>query len=166
MLQIITLVLVAIALLANVGILIAILVSMGKVAKTVKEELTDVRQSVMPMIFDLRELLTNITPKIESTADDLSAILHGVRSQSSAFESLGTDLVTRLRRQAARLEELLSGLIDTADRTGAAVADTVGKPVRQIAGILASAKAVLESLRSPGRTIHASREKDNRDQFV
>lgn len=166
-LQVIGLVLVGVALLANVGLFIAIFVSMGKVAKMLKEELADLRQSVMPMIFDIRELVSSISPKIEATTDDLSAILHGLRSQTSAFESVSTDVVTRFRRQAARLEELLSGLIATADRTGTAVADTVGRPIRQLAGLMASAKAVVDTLRGPGRTIHASRERDNnRDLFV
>ena len=165
-LQIITLVLVAVALLANVGILIAILVSMGKVARTIKNEATDVRQSVMPMVYDVRELITSITPKIESSTDDLAAILHTVRSQSTELESLSTDVVARVKRQVERLDGLISGLVDTVDRTGTAVADKVGRPMRQIAGFIASAKAVVDTLRAPSKTIHASPERDNRDLFV
>lgn len=164
--QIVILALVSIALLANVALIIVILFSVGKMAKMLKDELADIRSSVMPMIYDLRELMTSISPKIESTADDVSAILHSVRSQSSAFESISTDVLARIKRQTARLDELLSGLMNTADRTSTVVADTVGRPIRRIAGLLASAKAVVDTLRGPSRTIHATPERDNRNTFV
>jgi methyl-accepting chemotaxis protein len=131
-----------------------------------KDEIADFRTSVMPMIYDTRELISSLSPKIEATADDLSAILHGLRSQTQALEAVATDLVSRLRRQTVRVDGVLSGLFNTADRTGSAVADTVGRPIRQIAGLVASARAVVEALRSPNSKTHAAREQDNRDLFV
>lgn len=164
--QLVILVLVAIALLVNSALVIVMLVGLGKLGKKMKDEVADIRASVMPMVYDTRELLTNISPKIESSADDVSAILHTLRSQSAAFESVGTDLAERLQRQATRVEGVLSGLITTADRTSSAVADSVGGPIRKIAGMVASARAIMETLRAPAPTVHATRERDNRDLFV
>jgi methyl-accepting chemotaxis protein len=151
--EIVILTLVAVAVLLQVGLVLVLLVAMGKLARVLKEEIADVRSSVMPLIYDTRELLTNLSPKIESTADDLSVILHGFRSQSEAICSASTELIERLRRQSGRLEGMLSGVMDRADRTSAIVTDTVGKPVRQIAGLVASAKAIVEALRSPRSTV-------------
>jgi len=161
--QLVILVLVAIALVVNSALVVIMLVGLGKLSKTMKNEIADIRASVMPMVYDTRELLSNISPKIESSADDLSAILHTLRSQSAAFESVGTDLAERLRRQASRVEGVLSGLITTADRTSNAVADSVGGPIRKVAGLVASARAIVETLRAPAPTVHATRERDNRD---
>jgi hypothetical protein len=164
--QLVILVLVAIALVVNSALVVIMLVGLGKLGKTMKNEIADIRASVMPMVYDSRELLTNLSPKIESSADDLSAILHTLRSQSAAFESAGTDLVEGLRRQASRVEGMLSGLITTADRTSNAVADSVGGPIRKVAGLVASARAIVETLRAPAPTVHATREPENRDSFV
>jgi methyl-accepting chemotaxis protein len=151
--EIVILTLVAVAILLQVGLVLVILIAMGKATRVIKDEIADVRSSVMPLIYDTRELLTNLSPKIESTADDLSVILHGFRSQSEAICSASAELIERLRRQSGRLEGMLSGVMDRADRTSAVVTDTVGKPVRQIAGLVASAKAIVEALRSPRSTV-------------
>lgn len=164
--QLVILVLVAIALLVNSALVVVMLVGLGKLGKMMKNEVADLRASVMPMVYDTRELLTNISPKIESSADDLTAILHTVRSQSAAFESVGTEMAERLRRQASRAEDVISGIITTADRTSNAVAGSVGGPIRKIAGMVASARAIVETLRAPAPTVQASRERDNRDLFV
>ncbi len=164
--EIVILTLVAIAVLLQASLVLVILIAMGKVAKTLKDEISDIRTSVMPLIYDTRELLTGLSPKIESTAEDLTAILHGLRSQSTAIGTASTEIVERVRRQSARLEGVLSGLIDTADRTSTVVSDTVGKPVRQLAGLVASAKAVVETLRGPIPASRVPRQPNGRDKVV
>jgi ABC-type transporter Mla subunit MlaD len=164
--QMVILVLVAIALLVNSALVVILLVGLGKLGKTVKDEVSDLRESVMPMIRDTRDLLTNISPKVEAATDDLSAILHTLRSQTAAFESVSEEVVDRFRKQAQRMEGVLSGLISTADVTGNAVAETVSRPIRKIAGLVASARAVVETLRAPAPTVQARRDRDNRDMLV
>lgn len=164
--QLAILIIVAIALLVNSALVVIILVSVGKLGKKMTDEIADLRSSVMPMVNDTRDLLTNISPKVEAAADDMSAILHTLRSQTAAFESVSEEVVGRFRRQAERMEVMVSGLIDTADRTSNAVADTIGRPIRRIAGLVASARAAVESLRAPAPTVHAKRERDNRDLLV
>lgn len=161
--QLVILVLVAVALLVNSALVIIILVSVGKLGKKMTNEIADLRSSVMPMVRDTHELLTNISPKVEAAADDMSAILHTLRSQTAAFESVSEEVVGRFRRQAERMEVVVSGLIDSADRTGNAIADTIGRPIRRIAGLVASARAAVESLRAPAPTVQATRERDKRD---
>jgi uncharacterized protein YoxC len=164
--QLAILIIVAIALLVNSALVVIILVSVGKLGKKITDEIADLRSSVMPMVNDTRDLLTNIGPKVESAADDMSAILHTLRSQTAAFESVSEEVVGRFRRQAERMEVMVSGLIDTADRTSNAVADTIGRPIRRIAGLVASARAAVESLRAPAPTVQAKREQDKRDLLV
>jgi hypothetical protein len=43
---------------------------------------------------------------------------------------------------------MLSSVLDAVDRAGGFLTDAVSKPARQLAGLLASLKAVIESLRS------------------
>lgn len=164
--EIVILALVSVALLLQALFVLLVLIGMGKVSRMVKEEIADVRSNVMPMIQDTRELLTKVSPKIESTAEDLSAILHSLREPSAKLGSAGTELAERIQRQSARVEGMLSDLLNTADRTGTVVAGTVAKPIRRLAGLVASAKAVVETLRSPTPPPRSARPTDGQDMFV
>lgn len=163
--QVVVLALVALAVVLQVILVVAIFVSLGKLAKVVKEEIADVRASVMPIVFDTRELLTKVTPKIESTAEDLAEVAHTVRTQSRDLESAGTEIVEKLRHQSARLDVMMTNLLDTLDRTGVTLTDAVGKPIRQLSGILASVKAVVDALRGSNTAPHANPGRDG-DMFV
>jgi hypothetical protein len=46
------------------------------------------------------------------------------------------------------------------------VAETVGKPVRQLSGLVAAAKAIVESLRGPAREPRRARFSGDEDTFV
>jgi len=61
---------------------------------------------------------------------------------------------------------MFTGVLDTADRAGTLVTAAVATPVRKLSGILASVKAVVETLRSydPGRSRRAAVEEN--DTFI
>jgi hypothetical protein len=46
------------------------------------------------------------------------------------------------------VDAMLSSVLDAVDRAGSFLTNAVSKPARQLAGVLASVKAVVESLRS------------------
>jgi hypothetical protein len=149
--QTIQLVIIAVAGLAVVTqaiVLLAIFVSVKKAARSLQSQITELRSSVTPMIYSSREFFTRVAPKIEATTDDVAEIVHVFRSRGSELESTATDILGRVQRQTARLDGMLTGVLDSVDRVGGFVTDTVQKPVRQLAGILASVKAIVESLRS------------------
>ena len=59
------------------------------------------------------------------------------------------EIMDKVRRQSNRADEMISRLLDTLDYAGGFVAEAVGRPVRQVSGILRSVKAIVESLRAP-----------------
>jgi hypothetical protein len=64
---------------------------------------------------------------------------------------------------------MLSHVLDTLQRTGDFMTDAVNKPVRQFSAILASVKAVVESLRSgaPASRSQANQTpRSDNDMFV
>lgn len=164
--EITILTMVAVALLLQACFVLAVVIGMVKVSRTIKQEIADVRTSVMPLVFDTRELLTRLSPKIESSADDISEILKTVRAQSANVGTATSEIVERIRRQSEKVEGMVSGLVDSADRTGSAVAGAVGKPIRRLAALVASAKAVVDTLRSPSPAPRAPRQRDGGDMFV
>jgi hypothetical protein len=157
--QTIQLVIIAVAGLAVVMqaiILLAIFLSIKKTARSLQAQITELRSSVTPMIYSSREFFTRVAPKIEATTDDVAEIVHGWRARGDKLESTATEILGRVQRQTARLDEMLTGVLDSVDRVGGFVTDTVQKPVRQIAGILASIRAVVESLRASAPQAHST----------
>lgn len=160
---------VGLAIVLQTVILFAIFLGLRKAAAALKEQSDDLRSSVMPLIYNTREFCARVGPKIEdtlvkvdNTVDDLSGITRGLRIQTAEVQASTLEIMERVRRQSMRVDSMFSGALDKVERAGGFVADVVGKPVRQITGVVASVKAVIEALRSPeGRprqTNHSSRD--------
>jgi hypothetical protein len=138
-------------------ILLAIFLVLRKAAAALKDQADEVRSAVMPLINNTREFCARVGPKIEdtlekveTTVDDLSGITRGLRIQTAEVQASTLEIMERVRRQSMRLDSMFSGVLNTVERAGGFVADVVSKPVRQITGVVASVKAIVDSLRAPG----------------
>jgi uncharacterized protein YoxC len=155
---------VAVALLLQTIFLLAILSTVRKMSRSLKEEVEDLRSSVMPVIYNTRDLLTRITPQIESTVEDLAGMAHDMRRQTADLQASAKDVLDRVRVQTGRLDSMVSNVLDAVDRASVFVTESVSKPVRQISGLLASVKAIVESLRTADSPRHVHTPDD--DTFV
>lgn len=171
----------AAALLFQAILLLALFLTMRKATRKLNDQLEDFRSAVTPVIYNTRDLLTRIGPKVEATVDttldlvhrvspkieiavaEMGEIAHGLKAQAAHFQSTAEEIVDSVRAQGRRVDTMLTGVLNTVDRAGGVVADAMRKPMRQIAGITASIRAVVESLRTPpaaqSRT-HATADKD------
>lgn len=161
----------AVAIVLQTIILLAIFTAIRKAARSVKEEVDDLRSSIMPIIDNSRDLFARLGPKIEATIDDLSEIAHGLRIQTAEVQASAFEIMDKLRRQTSRLDRMFTAVLDAVDRAGGFVAETVSLPMRKISGLLASIKAIIESLRTPPpepRPTHSANDRpaSDRDMFV
>jgi len=139
---------VAAAMVLQAIVLLAILLILRKLAKSVRQDIAELRGSVMPVIASTRELLERVKPRIEETTLDLALLARALRDQTADVQAAADDIIARARSQASRIDTMFSGVLDAVDRAGTFLTDTVAKPMRQLSAFLASAKAVVESLRS------------------
>jgi DNA anti-recombination protein RmuC len=158
------------AMLLQTIMLLAITVALRKAANAVREEAENLRTSVMPVIYDTRDLVANtqimltsaqefvssaqgvlnrMGPKIEAATGDLAEIALGLRVQTAEIQTTAMEILNKVRKQGNRLDEMCTGLLDTVDRAGGFVANAVSAPVRQVSRILGTVKAVVESLSKP-----------------
>jgi methyl-accepting chemotaxis protein len=167
-LQLALVAMVALAMLIQAIVLLAALSAVRKLAKSIIEEIEDLRSSVMPVIESTRDLFARVAPKIESTTADLAVLTRALRDQTADVQAAADEIIARARRQASRVDTMLSSVLDAVDRAGAFLADTVAKPMRQLSAFLASAKAVIESLRSTegAPRTEANRASGDNDLFV
>jgi hypothetical protein len=159
---------IGLAMLLQTFILLAIFVAMRKTARSTREEIVNLRSALMPVIYDTREIiassrdtllsaqdfianaqgfLTRVSPKVEAAAGDLVEITKGLRVQTTQMQSSVVEILEQVRKQSGRVDHMVTGVLDKADRAGEFVTDVVSRPMRQISGVLAFAKAVIESLR-------------------
>jgi hypothetical protein len=160
---------IALAIVLQAIVLLALFLVIRKAARSIREDLEDLRSSIAPIIYNTRDLLTRLTPKIEETTSDLAVLTHNLRMQLVDVQTAADEIVERVRRQASRLDTMLSNLLDAVERASAFMADAVAKPMRQISAILASAKAVIESLRTADPAAvraQANRANGDNDMFV
>jgi hypothetical protein len=113
-------------------------------------------------------LLVHTGPKIEAAAADFAAMSHNLRMQTVDVQATAKEVTERIRNQSMRMDSMLTRVLDGVDRAGGFMTDTVSKPMRQLAGVLASAKAVVESLRhdTPERRASGDQARGDKDMFV
>lgn len=159
---------VAVTMLLQAIVLLAIFMTLRKSAESMRKDIEELRGSVVPIVENIRELLVHTAPKIEAAVIDFAALSQNLRTQSGNVEAAATEVMERIQHQTARIDGMLTRVLDAVDRTTGFMTDTVTKPMRQLAGLLASAKAVVETLRSDAPAAHSAsgEPRAGKDMFV
>jgi hypothetical protein len=160
----------ALALVTQTIILLGLALGASKSIKAIKEQLEEMRATVMPVVHNARDIVERLSPKVEQTVTDLSVVAAVLRKQTAEMQEVVGDVLARVRKETGRIDMMFSETLDAVDKASAFVTQAVAKPIRQISGILASAKAVIESLSThepvyPKPAIHDDIH-DDKDMFV
>jgi uncharacterized protein YoxC len=165
---------VAITMLLQAIALLAILIVVRKSVRSMRDEAEQMRGRILgfiekaePVVADVRQILVRTGPRIESTVDDLAAICANLRKETNDVQAAANEIIERFRRQSARVDSKLTRIFDVMERATNVMSDVVSKPVRQFAGILASAKAVVETLRNgtSDSHVHAGQSEVEKDHY-
>lgn len=153
-----------IALVATVGslvflqfvILLGMFLTMRKGIRKAQQYGDEMRATITPVLHQSREVLektkdviVRLEPKLDAAASDLAEMTRSARGQLLKIEASADEISERFRRQAARIDGMTSSTLNGVDRVGHFLSDAVSIPVRQVSGILAAAKAVVDTLRAP-----------------
>ena len=130
------------------AVLFALFLTIRKTTRSVQNEVNELRGIIVPIVDDSRAFLNNVAPRIQAAAVDLAEMTDALRAQSRELEKTSAELFDRVRKQVSHVDAILSKILDGVDQAGTIVANTVNRPVRQLQGIVASAKAVFGVLRS------------------
>jgi uncharacterized protein YoxC len=154
-----------VAMMAQAIILLAIFLSVRKMARSLHDQVEDVRSSIMPIIYNTRDLMTRLTPKLEAGVNDLGVLLHSLRQQSAKLEASTTEIVERVRVQSSRVDSMVTTALNAVDKAGSFVSQAVSKPIRQLSALMVSLKAIIESLRTIPEP-RSTRPAGDKDMFV
>jgi len=153
-----------VAVMLQTAILLALYLTMRRAVNSVREQVEDLRSSALPVLSETKEFLDRVGPKVDSVVSDLAELTRGLRVQSTELQITATEIIERVRRQTSRMDYILTGVLDTVDRAGTVVSEVISVPLRQIAAVAASIKAVIGVLVSREiprpRQTHSPADKD------
>jgi len=135
-----------IALVVQVGILIAILAAVKKSAARMESLADEVQRRALPALDAAQSLMQSSGPKLEEIISNLAAGTTTLKGQLERVDATVNDVVDRARLQIIRTDELVSRTLDRVEETTDIVHHTVISPVRQIAGIVSGVTAVVGSI--------------------
>jgi chromatin segregation and condensation protein Rec8/ScpA/Scc1 (kleisin family) len=155
-LLIVFIVVTALAVVIQAGILAGMYVAMRKTSGKVELLAEEVRTKVLPAAQLAQELITELRPKLVTVADNVSASTTVMRNQLERLDATLTDIVDRTRLQVIRADEFVNNTMDKLEETRDAVQRTVVSPVRQLSGIMHGLSVGFEAFLGRRREQNAS----------
>ena len=135
-LLIVFIVVTALAVLIQAGILARMYFAMRKTSSKVELLAEEVRTKVLPTAELAHAMITELRPKLVTVADNVSASTTMLRTQLERLDATLTDIVDRTRLQVIRADEFVNSTMDKLEETRDAVQRTVVSPVRHLTGIM------------------------------
>lgn len=175
------------AVLLQAAVLLGLFLTVRKAVKTANEQADEYRTKLTPLIetgsqlintandlvASTQKFIKNIQPKVESTVTELAGMAGDIRAEAARLQASVDEVAARARHQADRVDGMTTSFLNGIDRFGHFLNEAVHMPIRQVNGVVAAAKAVVDSLRAPApprprsrpaaQTAHVA---DDKDLFV
>lgn len=132
-------------------------------------------EHVIPAMASARKLIDDITPQVKTVAvnaaevsqhaaaisENAAAVSKTLREQTEEMSATVSDLRQKTEVQAERVDEMVTGTLDTLAHATAVVQRAVSGPVRQVGAVLNGLRAGFDVLRSREPEAHASADGDH-----
>jgi uncharacterized protein YoxC len=138
----------AIALVVQVGILIALFLQLKRTSESINKTVTDLNTRMGPILTRTQLLLDDTQPKIANLVEDASQIVYMARGQAQKMDRLMTEATDRMRGQIVRADRILTGTLEAVEDAGFAVRRNFMGPVQKASAIVQGIKIGLDVLRS------------------
>jgi len=137
---------IGVALLLQIGILLAILGAVKKSSARMQSLAEEVQRRALPTLDAAQSLLQTTKPKIEELVANAAAASNTIKAQVDRLDVTVSDAIDRVRLHVIRADELVTRTIDRVEETSDIVHHTVISPVRQISAVVQGLTAGLGSL--------------------
>ncbi|MFP5236069.1 MAG: hypothetical protein ACLGSD_09205 [Acidobacteriota bacterium] len=121
----------------------------GTYAEEMKGKISPLLTESQEMLATTKHLVARLEPKLEAAASDLAEMTRTASDEMKKIRASADEITERVRRQAARVDSMTSSVLDGADRAGHLLNTAVTVPVKQVSGVMAAVKAVVDALRAP-----------------
>jgi len=148
----------AVALVAQVAILIGLFVQLKRTTESINRMVTDLHSRMGPILTRTQILLDETQPRISNLVEDASHIVYLARAQAQKIDRVFTEASDRLRGQLVRADRILSGTLEAVEDAGAQVRRSFLGPVQKASAIVHGIKIGLDVLRSRRREQESVRD--------
>lgn len=158
----------AVAIVVQMGILIALYVGMRQAASRMEGIAGRLEQQAGPLLTTASTILEDAQPKIAEITSNLAESSATVRAHVSQMADATGEIVQRARLQAVRMDEFVGSTIGKIETASEILETKVLSPVRRVQGIIAAVNAglgVLRSARPKRKAAHAGAEQDE-EMFI
>lgn len=148
------------------GVLLQALVLLG-IFLSVRKSLTKfhavaerAEKNLDPILTTTRLLLEDISPKLKVATENLVEVSHTLRQQASHASETADEILNMTQAQAARVDEMVTGTLNTVVHATTTVQNVVSVPIRQAAGVINGLRAAFDVLRRKRPEAHAAADGD------
>ncbi len=113
---------------------------------------TDLHDKLDPILTKTNYLLEDSRTRISSMLADWTEFSHIARNQALKFDRVVSEGMELLRMQVVRADQILTGVLETADDVGTQFRKSVMGPVTQVAAVIRGVKAGLDFFSSPKKS--------------
>jgi len=138
----------AIALVVQVGILIALFLQLKRTTEYINRMVNDLHSRMGPILTRTQILLDDTQPKIANLVEDASHIVYLARGQAQRLDRIVGEASDRLRGQLVRVDRILTGTLEAVEDAGTQVRRTFWGPVHKMSALVQGIKIGLDVLRS------------------
>jgi hypothetical protein len=137
---------VAIAMVAQAIALIIMAIGAAKARKRGLEIAEEVRLKMLPIITETQEMIHDAAPKVKVITENFVEASHVIRSKAQEFDVTASDLNFKARAQAARVDGMVTSVLNTTADITESIQRGIKIPVREISGLANGLKAGLDVL--------------------
>ncbi len=151
------------AVLMQALVLLGMLFAAKSALRRVGEVTKKVEEQALPILATSRQLLEEVSPKLKVATQNVLEVSHTLRTESVRVAVSVDDLLKKASVQVDRVDDMVTGTLNSVAHATATVQKAVSGPVRQVGAVLSGLRAGLGVLRNKEREVHAS---DDGDHFV
>jgi type IV secretory pathway VirB2 component (pilin) len=139
----------SVAIVLQAAMLIAMFFALRESLQRMTKITTDLHDKLDPILTKTNYLLEDSRTRITSMVADWAEFSQIARNQALKFDRVVTEGMELLRVQIVRADQILTGVIETADDVGTQFRKSVLGPVTQVAAVIRGVKAGLDFFSKP-----------------
>jgi hypothetical protein len=137
---------VAFAMVVQAVAVIIMAIGLAKATKRGFEIADEVRTKIGPVLDTTQSVLHDAAPKVKIITENLVETSHMVRNKAREFDATATELNMKTRAQAARVDGMVTSVLNTTADISETLQRAVKVPVRELTGLVNGFKAGVDVL--------------------
>jgi hypothetical protein len=148
---------VAVAMAVQAVAVIVLAIGTAKASKRALEIADELRTKIGPLLDTTQTVMHDAAPKVKIITENLVETSHVVRSKAAEFDATASDWNVKARAQGARVDGMVTSVLNTTAEISETLQRAVKVPVREFTGLVNGFKAGVDVL--VGRAKGVGREK-------